>query len=412
MYSVRSATERLRRLTAAFPVVVVSGARQVGKTTLLRHAFPGHDYVVFDPGLDVQNARAEPDLFLRNHPPPLVLDEIQYAPELVAAVKRHVDEQGARAGMYLLTGSQQWQVMRTLAESLAGRATFLDLYGFSLQEIAGLGDAPGWLGRWLANADDLVSATPRTQAPFDGTLWEWLWRGSMPGAVPLPQDLIPDFWTGYHRTYIERDARLAGEVDDWQRFGMFLRLASALTAQEVNASQLGRDIGITPQTARRWLAILVGTFQWFEHPALARNPVKRVSSKPKGYLADTGLACFHAHLSTPKALGGHPLAGALFETAMVNEVRKQAAALTGATSFHHWRAAGGAEVDLILERDGQLFPFEIKMTANPTRRDASGLLAFRKAHPSEHVAKGAILCAVDRPFWLNEDTAALPWNLL
>ncbi len=412
MFWARSVTERLRRLTAAFPVVVLSGARQVGKTTLLRHAFPNHDYVVFDPAIDVQGARSDPDLFLRNHPPPLILDEIQYAPELVSALKRHVDESGARPGMYLLTGSQQWQVMRTLAESLAGRATFLDLHGFSLQELAGQGDAPGWLGRWLANADELVGAAPKTQAPFDGTLWEWLWRGAMPGAIPLPQDLIPDFWTGYHRTYIERDARLAGEVDDWQRFGMFLRLASALTAQEVNASQLGRDIGITPQTARRWLAILVGTFQWFEHPALDRNPVKRVSSKAKGYLADTGLACFHAHLSTPKALGGHPLAGALFETAMVNEVRKQAAALTGATSFHHWRAAGGAEVDLILERDGQLFPFEIKLTANPTRRDTSGLLAFRKAHESQRVAKGAVLCAVDKPFWLTPDTAALPWNLL
>lgn len=137
-----------------------------------------------------------------------------------------------------------------------------------------------------------------------------------------------------------------------------------------------------------------------------------MSSKAKGYLADTGLACFHAHLSTPKALGGHPLARALFETAMVNEVRKQAEALTGATSFHHWRAAGGAEVDLILERDGQLFPFEIKLTANPTRRDGSGLLAFRKAHETERVAKGAILYAADRPFWLTADTAALPWNLL
>jgi predicted AAA+ superfamily ATPase len=411
MYVARSLTARLRRLTESFPVVVVSGARQVGKTTLLKHAFPEHDYVVFDPGLDVQNARAEPDLFLANHPPPLILDEIQYAPEVVAAIKRRVDAAGATPGSYLLTGSQQWQVMRALAESLAGRAAFLDLHGFSLQELAGNGDSPGWLSLWLANADDFVASSPKTQAPFGGTLWEWLWRGAMPGAAELATEMVPDFWTGYHRTYIERDARLAGSVDDWQRFGMFLRLASALTAQEVNASQLGRDIGVTPQTARRWLAILVGTFQWFEHPALVGNPVKRVSSKPKGYLADTGLACFHAHLSAPQALGGHPLAGPLFETAMVNEVRKQAAILAGATSFYHWRAAGGGEVDLIIERDGQIFPFVMKLTTHPTRRQASGLAAFAKAHASERVGKGALLCAVDRPFWLTQDVAALPWSL-
>ena len=412
MYKARCATKKLRNLFASFPAVVVSGARQVGKTTLLRHSFPDYDYVVFDPSIDVENARAEPDLFLKNHPPPLVLDEIQYAPEVAAAIKRRVDEADARPGMYLLTGSQQWQVMRAMAESLAGRAAFLDLYGFSLQELADEADVPGWLARWLADADGLVASSPRTHAPFGRTVWEWLWRGTLPGAALLSRDLVPDFWTGYHRTYIERDARLAGSVDDWQRFGMFLRLASALTAQEVNASQLGRDIGITPQTARRWLAILSGTFQWFEHPAFDRNPVKRVSRKPKGYLADTGLACFHAHLSAPKALGGHPLAGALFETAMASEIRKGAASLQGGTSFWHWRAAGGAEVDLILERDGQLYPFEVKLTTKPSRRDTTGLLAFREAHPQERIAMGAVLCGVDRPFWITEDVAALPWNLI
>ena len=408
MYRPRSLTYRLHQLATAFPVVVVSGARQVGKTTLLRHAFPEHDYVVFDASLDVENARAEPDLFLRNHPGPVILDEIQYAPEVVAAIKRFVDRAPHLAGQYLLTGSQQWQVLKNLAESLAGRAAFLDLQGFSLTELAL--QQTGWLARWLTGQEDFF-AWSKTAPRHAVSLQEWLWRGFLPRATEIELSLIPDFWLGYHRTYIERDARLAGEVEDWQEFGRFVQLMGALTAQEINASQLGREIGMTPQTARRWLKILEGTYQWFSLPAFSGNPRKRVVSRPKGYLADTGLICHHAQISSPVALGGHPLFGALFETAMVCELRKQAAVPATRPAFHHWRTAGGAEVDVILEGDGVLFPVEIKLTASPGKRAISGIDAFRVAHPQHKVAPGLLLCAVESPFWLSKDTLALPWNL-
>jgi len=306
MYKVRSLTDRLRQLVAAFPVVVVSGARQVGKTTLLRHAFPDHDYVVFDASLDLENSRAEPELFLKNHPPPVILDEIQYAPELVAAIKRAVDRSPGLAGQYLLTGSQQWQVLKNLSESLAGRAAFLDLHGFSLGEL--FGETSGWLARWLHQQEDFF-VWSKSAPCHAGSLQEWLWRGFLPRATEIDLALVPDFWMGYHRTYVERDARLAGEVEDWQAFGRFVRLMGALTAQEINASQLGREIGMTPQTARRWLTILEGTYQWFSLSAFSGNPTKRVVSRPKGYLADTGLACFHAQISSPQALGGIRFSG-------------------------------------------------------------------------------------------------------
>jgi predicted AAA+ superfamily ATPase len=143
MYRDRSLSDKLRHMVGAFPVVVVSGAWRVGKTTLVRHLLPHFDYVVFDPTVDLQNARQEPDLFLRNHPPPLVLDEIQYAPEVVASLKRRVDDAESRPGQYLVTGSQQWQVMKSLSESLAGQAALLDLDGFSLPELAGRTGTPG-----------------------------------------------------------------------------------------------------------------------------------------------------------------------------------------------------------------------------------------------------------------------------
>ena len=164
-YKHRLISEKLTRLTESFPVVVVSGARQVGKTTLINHLFPAWDTVTFDPVLDVGNARQDPELFLANHPCPLVLDEIQYAPELVPTIKRLVDKQ-KRPGMYLLTGSQEWSVLKTMAESLAGRAVFVDLAGFSLGEAAAQGDSPGWLGRYLRSPEQFLNDPPPAPLPW------------------------------------------------------------------------------------------------------------------------------------------------------------------------------------------------------------------------------------------------------
>ncbi len=409
MYRKRLLSNRLLRLTENFPVTVVSGARQVGKTTLLKHLFPRHDYVVFDASLDLEGARRDPDLFLLNHPPPLILDEIQYAPELVSAIKRFVDRSSSGAGQFILTGSQQWQVLKTLSESLAGRAAFLDLQGFSLQELSD-GESC-WLSGWL-DAPDKFPEWSRTAARYPGDLTTWLWKGFMPGVQPLPDDLATDFWAGYHRTYIERDARLMGEIQDWQEFGRFIGLMTALTAQEINYSQLGREIGITPQTSKRWLKILEATFQWFELPPFSGNPVKRVSMRPKGHITDTGLACYHARVSSPRALASNPLFGSLFESAMVQELHKQAAAAGITPAWYHWRSAGGAEVDLLLEKDDVIYPFEFKLTTRPSRRDVSGMAAFKAAYPGRRVGMGAVICAVEKPYWLTADVMAIPWNLV
>jgi len=415
----RNAIKHLQKLFASFPVVVVSGARQVGKTTLLRLAYPELDYVVFDASQDLEQARREPELFLRNHPGPLILDEIQYAPELVASIKRAVDAQQARPGQFLITGSQQWQVMSALAESLAGRVAFVDLAGLSLSELTHAIAVPSdslWLSRWMAanesgHAQDF-GAWCREADRYSGPLQEWLWRGAMPRACSLALDVVPDFWAGYHRTYIERDARLAGEVNDWHDFGRFVRLMGALTAQEINHSQLGREIGIVPKTAQRWLRIMQATYQWFELPPYFVNQIKRVSKSPKGYLVDTGMACHHAAMAGPQALGAHPLYGALFETAMVSEIRKTLSLLGGASALYHWRASTGAEVDCIIERNGWLYPVEVKLTSQPTRQQTLGLQAFRKAHPTQRMAPGLMLCAVEQARWISEDVLALPWNMV
>lgn len=406
----RHVAPRLARLVETFPIVVVTGARQVGKTTLLADRLPGWDFVTFDPAVDVEGARADPDLFLSNHRGPLVLDEVQFAPEVVSALKREVDRD-RRPGRFVLTGSQQWGVLRSIAESLAGRAVFLDLLGFDLAERQGLGDAPPWLETWLAEPRRLTEG--RLERVASGPpLWELLWRGQLPEATRLPADVVRDYHAAYRRTYVERDVRLVADVHDLHTFGRFFALCAALTAQEVNASQLGRDIGITPQTARRWLDVLAVTFQWVEIPAFSRNSVKRLSGRPKGYLTDTGLACHAQRVDVPATLGGHPLLGALFETAVVHELRAQAAAMANPPAFHHWRAHTGAEVDLVLEWRGTLFPIEAKAASQPSRNDARGFRAFREAYPDRQIGPGLVLAPCAGRIRLTEEDWALPWDLL
>jgi len=393
-----------------FAIVVLSGARQVGKSTLLAHVFPDWDVVVFDSVDDIGNARQDPDLFLDNHPPPLVLDEIQYAPELISALKRRVDRTGA-PGQYVLTGSQQWSVLKSASESLAGRAVFTDLHGFSLAEMAQVTIAEHWLHRYLEDPHGFVT-NPPARLPSDRSLYEQLWRGFLPKADSLDTQWVADFYRSYRRTYVERDVRLIADVDDWQQFGRFIQMAAALTAQEINHSQLGREIGVTPQTARRWLATLKATFQWIELPPYHTNTIKRISRKPKGYMADTGLACNLQMISTAKTLGGHPLVGAMFETAVVSEVHKLASVMSTPPSLYHWRSYSGAEVDLLLERDGRVYPIEIKLTSKPSRRDTRGLGAFRKSYEHLDIVPGLVICPTDRSLKLNGSEYALPWDAI
>jgi predicted AAA+ superfamily ATPase len=366
--------------------------------------------VSFDPSIDVENARQDPDLFLGNHAEPLLLDEIQYAPEVVSALRRHVDVD-RRPGRFVLTGSQQWGVLKSISESLAGRAVFLEMSGFELAEVSRApAQVSAWLERWLDDPEECVSGR-LSDVDLPYTLYEHIYRGALPEACLMPVDTIRTFMDGYRRTYIERDVRALANISDYQLFGRFFQLVSALTAQEINYSQLGRELGVTPKTAAHWLDILRGTHQWFELPPFHGNTIKRISGKPKGYISDTGLACAGLAISSPRALGGHPALGALFETAVVQEIRKQCCRMVSPPNLYHWRSHGGAEVDVILERDGRLFPIEIKAKSDPNRNDARGIGAFRKTYPDRPTAPGLILAPCASIRQISEDTWGLPWTV-
>ncbi|MDR3624176.1 MAG: AAA family ATPase [Chlamydiales bacterium] len=408
-YIPRDITDRIKRMLHYFPSVVLVGARQVGKSTLLKTLFPNYSYVLFDPYEDIENARKDPDLFLNNHSTPLILDEVQYAPELISSIKQRIDE-NRTPGQYILTGSQQWGIMKQTAESLTGRTVIIQLESFALNEIAANRTKNAWLNQWLESPEDFVKNPIRfLQLPI--STYEQLWRGFLPETQVLPLDLIQAFHATYQKTYIEKDVRLLANIPDLHQFTRFVRLAAALTAQEINYQEMGRDLGISNETARRWLTLLKEIFEWHEIPAFSMNALKRVSTKPKGYFADTGQVCFSQAISTPNAIGSHPLWGSLFETAVINEIRKQLLSNGDPSILYHFRTHGGAECDLIIEKNGVYYPIEIKSKSHPSKSDTSGLSAFRKTYPHLKIEKGLVICLSKSFYPLSENDYALPWDI-
>lgn len=408
IYKKRHIEGKLREYSKYFKVILVTGARQVGKSTLLKHVFPELKTIVFDPLQDIYGARKDPDLFLDNFPAPVVLDEIQYAPELLSAIKRRVDLTDKK-GLYFLTGSQNLSMLKSVSESLAGRVGILNLEGMTLQEMAGYGAKPTWLKLYLESPSSLPEniKTLKDSLP---NLKNFLWRGTFPGLLEMPDNMIHPFYESYLMTYVERDVRLLENIRDMNEFARFFRLCSALSSKELNMSQLGREVGISPLTAAKWVALLENSYQYMLLPAYHGNIVKRLSQKKKGCLRDTGFICYLQGLASPDMLAASPLLGSVFETWAVNSVFRQAASLDFSPVLYHWRTNGGAEVDLVIEANGKLYPVEMKCKANLKTHDASGIRAFFESYRKMNVETGLIIYAGDTCYRFEENVMAIPWN--
>lgn len=407
-YKKRLLENKLMQLGQHFTTVVLTGARQVGKSTLLKHICPNAEHITFDPIIDIGNARQDPELFLDHLKTPVILDEIQYAPELLPVIKRRVD-QNQTPGQYWLTGSQNLSLLKNVSESLAGRAALQSLYPMTLLER--YDDASSWICDYISNPRSFVERKSYKLSGHNETLASIVWKGGYPGLLTLTEDIYPDALNSYFHTYVERDIRLLSEVGDLHEFTRFVQLIANLTAQEIQYSELGRDIGISPKTAQRWLNVLISTYQWTDIPAYAGNTIKRISKKNKGYFIDSGLACHLMHISSPNALLGHPNLGALFETYVINDILRQLPLTRGNPAIYHWRTHAGAEVDLLIELDNIYYPIEIKCKKRPTISDTRGIKAFRETYPMLNIAPGLIICSTDQICPVTNDCYAIPFNL-
>jgi len=406
-YLKRHLEQRLDRHARAFKIVLVAGARQVGKSTLLNHVFPDIKSVVFDPVQDLYGARSDPDQFLETFGTPLILDEVQYVPELFPALKRRVDRSNAK-GQYLLTGSQNLSVMREVSESLAGRVGILRLDGLTPAEAEKSAQSKSWLQTYLENPANVLENMQTLDA--QQSLAEYLWRGQLPALVPFENEDVPAYLGSYIQTYVERDIRMMGNLPDLTRFGRFLRLCGALTGQEIFQSQLGRELGINPKTARNWLNLLIWSYQWLELPAYSGNAIKKLSAKPKGHLQDSGLACYLNAIPSPESLLCSPAFGNIFESWGVGWIHRQIQRLPLPPALYHWRTKNGAEVDVVLDYGGKLFPIEFKAGTQLSKHDTRGIRAFRETYPD--AMPGVIVYGGTEPYRLSKHAAAIPWKAI
>ncbi len=408
-YRKRHLEHKILEASKYHKVILVLGARQVGKSTILKHLFPNIKMIVFDPTQDLYDARKDPDLFLDSFPPPLILDEVQFVPELLSALKRRVDLSAVK-GQYFLTGSQNFSVMRNVAESMAGRVAILNLENLTLQEMLGLEDNAVWLPRYLVDPAKFFFQGSSIKPPF--SLVEFLWRGMFPGTLGFPNEQFPLFFQSYVQTYVERDVRNMENIQQFAEFDRFLGIIASLTAQEINPTHLGREIGISPSTARRWLDVLLHSYQWNELLPYHGNVLKRLTGKKKGMMKDTGLTCYLQRIPSPEALAMSPKLGGIFETWVVNYIQEQCAMLATPPMLYHWRTGNGAEVDLVLQWDDKLYPIEVKCKSNVGKADLSGMRAFRETYEGQQVMSGLVIYAGTECYKIDQDTVALPWTFM
>lgn len=381
-----------------FPAVLVTGARQVGKTTLLREAAEDKRKFVSLDSLPVRDlARRDPSAFLKVYSPPVIIDEIQYAPELLPHIKAIIDENPNLCGQFWLSGSQQFHLMKNVSESLAGRVAIINLGGISQGE------------EKERQKDGVFDANNISyEDRFDGIvdIYERIHRGSFPALVSGRVKNRQRFYDSYVRTYIERDVHDLAKVSDENRFFMFLRAAAARTGQLLNLSELARDVGITMPTAKDWMGVLeASNIVWLLRP-YSRNITARIVKTPKLYFLDTGLCSHLLGWDSPTTLMNGAMAGAMLETFVVGEILKRFWNVGRTPRLYFYRDKVGAEIDLLIEHDGILDPIEVKRSTNPMPSD---IKAFRKIESlGFKLGHGAVICPVEKALPLVDGVVVFP----
>jgi len=401
-YINRSLEPVLRQAVSEFPAVVLTGPRQSGKTTLLKHLFiERYRYISLEPP-DVRAAAIEdPRSFLVMNPPPVIFDEIQYAPDLLPFIKEMIDEDRQRAGQFLLTGSQNLLLMEKVTESLAGRAAMLTLLPLSRREIDG---EPQLALPWESDRTQAVSSKKN----IFGNLWKAFLRGGYPELIANPDRDANLWFSSFIRTYLERDVRILRQVGDLTLFQNFLRALAARSAQLLNLSDVSRDLGVSVNTAKAWLSVLEATFQIIVLRPYYANVGKQLVKTPKIYFTDTGILCYLSGLKDPEHALAGPMGGAIMETAVLMEIVKAYTSRGISPQIYFWRTRAGTEVDIVVETEGKLVPVEVKLSATPRLAMASGVKTFQ-ADMGSKALKGYVVHPGNTTLPLASCVTALPF---
>ena len=403
-YIKRNAEDVIKKEEKLFKAILVTGARQVGKTTMLKNLKPDINYVTLDDMLQNQLAQEDPALFLKSNNVPIIIDEVQYAPDLLRYIKIAVDNSEEKAIFYL-TGSQQFHLMKNISESLAGRIGIVNLLGLSLREIKEVDfNLP-----FIPTNEYLEERKKHEINISYDEIWNIIHKGAMPALYQQESD-SELYYSTYVNTYIERDVRNLTQVGDTLSFLKFMTALASRIGQLLNLNSVANEVGITIPTAQRWLSILISSNIVYLLEPYYNNIMKRTVKTPKIYFLDTGLVAYLTRWKNKEVLESGTMAGNFFENFVIVEIIKSYYN-TGELRppLYFYRDKEKREIDLIIEQNGKLYPIEIKKSAKPNKEMIEN---FKVLDKISKVGEGAVICMYDNILDLDEKNKAIPYRYL
>lgn len=401
MYINRHILPYLERMKKQFRVLLITGSRQVGKATLLKNKLlPEYDYVTLDDFSDLSIAQKDAALFFKNHPLPVIVDEVQRAPNLFLQIKLLADNSEEK-GKIILTGSQSYKLLSNASDSLAGRVCIINMSSLSLREKYGIDFNTEFLP-----TEEYISKRKNFIKTYEN-LWNHIWRGSMP---ELADDTVEweSFYRSYIRTYIDRDVADLIDVKNLVKFNNFMQCIASRVGELFNADSLARDVGVTSKTISQWTSILESSGVIKLLQPYEKNVSNRAVKTPKIYFMDTGLVCHLVGWSSSQVAMNGVMSGSLFENFVISEIIKSYYnSGHDSKDIYFYRDKDKKEINLIIEKDNILYPIEIKKSAQPTIDMAKSLSVLHKI-PGKTVGQGCILCQCDKMHYLSDNVAALP----
>lgn len=393
----REAKEIVEQISNTFRVLLVTGPRQVGKTTLLTEYLPeGMNYVTLDDEILREQARNNPKLFLQEHPWPLLIDEVQYAPQLFPYIKMNVDKYNER-GMYWLTGSQQIKLMKNVQESLAGRVGIVKLNSFTYSEIIGNEEKGLFDPANIKKTDEIIDIND---------LYERIFQGGMPELYDVPNLKKKDYFNAYVETYLSKDVKDQLDIVDMQTFKKFMISVASRNGEQLNYSNIANEIGITDKTVKTWLNILVNSGIVYLLEPFMNSKLKRITHIPKIVFMDSGLCSYLAGWESARDLQLSEVSGHYLETYIISEIVKSYENAGKEPRISYYRDKEKNEIDLIMEKNNKIYPFEIKKTGNPRE---SMIKNFEKLNDTKkQIEPGGIICCYDYFMHLGEKNYIIP----